>query len=193
MSAEAFALRTHEEMKPVLAYPDASGPAAHYYMIRGGSAKGNVTVWEAGSVDGEYIKSFGHYHVDQLPEVYRVLAGEGIALLQKRKGGKQDELEHFLAIPFKSGDRLDIPVGYGHLLVNTGPSFLVTVDDSPVAGVGDSASMPLHADYEPVRAMRGFAYYVIEHDGAPALVKNRLYKAIEKEDLANIKILDRFE
>ena len=30
-------------------------------------------------------------------------------------------------------------------------------------------SMPGHADYEPVKRMRGFAYYVVEKDGKPAL------------------------
>ena len=33
-----------------------------------------------------------------------------------------------------------------------------------------SASMPGHAEYESVKKMRGFAYYVVEKNGAPALV-----------------------
>ncbi len=169
--------------------PEAPGPAFHYYMIRGGSEKGNITVWEAGTVGGEYIKTYGHYHVDELPETYWVLEGEGIALLQKRRDDTDDELEEFRVVPLKAGDRLDIPVGYGHMVANTGTGFLVTKDDSPVAGVGDSASMPLHADYEPFKRMHGFAYYVVERNGVPVLVRNPRYKEIHQEELAGLPVV----
>ena len=68
-------------------------------------------------------------------------------------------------------------------MVNTGQTWLVTSDDSPVSGADDSASMPGHADYEMVRKMRGFAYYVVEKNGVPAFVKNPLYKEIRKSSL----------
>ena len=57
-----FADRKHEKMKEVLMDPSAQGPEVHYYMIRGGSDKRNITVWESGTVAGEYIKTYGHYH-----------------------------------------------------------------------------------------------------------------------------------
>ena len=172
--------------------PDAEGPEAHYYMIRGGSAVGNITVWEPGTVGGEYIKTYGHYHVDDLPETYWVLSGTGIAFLQKRAGDGSDpsKIEDFKAIKVKAGDVLKIPIGYGHLVANVGPDFLVTRDDSPVAGIGDSASMPLHADYEPVKAMHGFAYYVVEHEGKPALVKNPRYTEVGTVDAGGLDIID---
>lgn len=198
MSDGAFAVRTHEKMQEVLLYPDAPGPAEHYWMIRGGSKKGNITVWEAGTVGpsnglgtgGEYIKTYGHYHVDDLPETYWVIAGEGIALLQKLAGDGSDpsKIEEFKAIKVRAGDVLNIPIRYGHLVVNTGSDFLVTRDDSPVAGIGDSASMPLHADYKPVQAMKGFAYYVVEKDGKPVLVRNPRYALIVTEDLGGLSV-----
>ena len=40
-------------MKDVLMNPEANGPDIHYYMIRGGSEKKNITVWETGTVGGE--------------------------------------------------------------------------------------------------------------------------------------------
>lgn len=185
-----YAARTHEKMREVLMKPDASGPAIHYYMIRGGKNKRNITVWETGTVGGEYIKTYGHYHVGNLDETYWVVAGEGIALLQKRveENGEpiSDRIEEFKAIRVKPGDSVYMPPGYGHLLVNTGKTWLVTEDNSPLAGVDDSASMPGHADYEPVKQMQGFAYYVVEKDGAPALVKNTKYKEIQKEDFGGI-------
>ena len=69
---EAYAARTHEKMQEVLMDPNGNGPAVHYYMIRGGSNQKNVTVWESGTVSGEYIKTYGHYHVGDLSETYSV-------------------------------------------------------------------------------------------------------------------------
>ncbi len=191
---DSFATRTHEMMKEVLLHPDAEGPTTHYWMIRGGSKKGNITVWESGTVGGEYIKTYGHYHVDDLPEIYWFISGQGIMLLQKRleENGVpvNDRIEEFKIVPVKAGDEFHIPPGWGHLVVNTENTFLVTKDDSPVAGIGDSASMPIHADYAPVKEMGGFAYFVVEHEGKPALVKNPRYKAVEKEDLAGLSVIE---
>lgn len=187
MEFESLAVRTHEKMKEVLMHPEALGPAVHYYMIRGGSEKRNITIWKSGTVGGEYIKTYGHYHIGKLDETYKVLAGEGIALLQKlveENGVPQiDRVLEFRAIKVKAGDSVYMPPGFGHLVVNTGNSWLVASDNSPVSGVDDSASMPGHADYEMVRKMRGFAYYVVEKDGAPTFVKNPLYKEIRKSSL----------
>lgn len=174
-----FAAREHEKMKEVLMHPQAPGPEIHYYMIRGGKDKKNITVWETGTVGGEYIKTYGHYHVGKLDETYWILQGEGIVLLQKRKEGIDDEIEVFYAIPVKAGDSVFIPSGMGHLVVNTGKTWLVTVDNSPVNfEEADPVSLPGHADYEPVKKMRGFAYYVVEEDGKPTLVKNPNYKVV---------------
>jgi glucose-6-phosphate isomerase, archaeal len=174
-----FAERSHEKMKEVLMYPEAEGPEIHYYMIRGGKDKTNITIWEVGTVGGEYIKTYGHYHVGDLDETYTIASGEGIVLLQTRKDNKDDEIESFYAIPVKAGDKVFIPSGTGHLVVNTGKVWLVTVDDSLVnfAEV-DPVSLPGHADYEPVKKLKGFAYYCIEENGKPVLVKNENYKVI---------------
>lgn len=176
--------RTHEKMKEVLMNPDAPGHDIHYYMIRGGKEKKNITVWETGTVDGEYIKTYGHYHVGQLDETYWVVQGEGIVLLQKRKTDNQgdpidDEIEYFRAIHVKVGDSVFIPSGVGHLVANVGNTWLVTADDSPVNFEEvDPVSLPGHADYEPVKKMHGFAYYVVEENGKPKLVKNPHYKTV---------------
>lgn len=185
-----LATRTHEAMKPVLLHPEAAGPAIHYYMIRGGTKQRNVTVWEPGTVGGEYIKAFGHYHVDDLPETYWIVNGEGFALLQKMVGDDPSKLAEFKVVPVKAGAKLDIPIRYGHLVVNTSQTFLATVDDSPVDfGDADPAGHPGHADYSLVEKMKGFAYYVVEHEGQPALVKNLSYTSIENEDLAGLPVI----
>lgn len=172
-----FAAREDKMMKEVLMHPEADGPELHYYMIRGGKDKKNITVWETGTIGGEYIKTYGHYHVGKLDETYWILEGEGIVLLQTRKGDKDEEIDSFYAIPVKAGDSVFIPSGTGHLACNTGKTWLVTSDDSPVNFEElDPVSLPGHADYEAVKKMRGFAYYCIEENGKPTLVKNPNYK-----------------
>ena len=178
-----FAAREHEKMREVLMNPQAHGPEIHYYMIRGGKDKKNITVWETGTVGGEYIKTYGHYHVGKLDETYHVVAGEGVILLQNRRtdsdGISIDEIESFYAIKVKVGDKVFIPSGTGHLAANIGKVWFVTVDDSPVNfEEADPVSLPGHADYEPIKKLRGFAYYLIEENGQPTLVKNPNYKVV---------------
>ena len=198
-----FAERSQKEMKDVLMNPKAVGPEIHYYMIRGGKDKKNITVWERGTVGGEYIKSYGHYHVGDLSETYEILAGEGYVLLQKRSERAvsslvrkasttrsetssltsllpiDDEIEEFRAVKVKAGDKVFIPASYGHLAINTGNTWLVTSDDSPVDfGEKKAISMPGHADYTPFKKLHGAAYYVVEKNGSPVFVKNPYYKKV---------------
>lgn len=180
---QAFAVRTHKEMVDVLLDPEASGPEAHYYMIRGGQEKGNITVWESGLAGREYIKTYGHYHVQDFTETYEVLSGEGVFLLQMRKIGEgglplDDEIESIKAVFVKAGNVIKIPERAGHLAVNIGATWLVTRDDSPVNLSGDSSKWPAHADYEAVKKMHGFGYYVVEDGGKPEFIKNPNYKNV---------------
>ncbi|HBI33859.1 MAG TPA: hypothetical protein DEA43_04430 [Candidatus Moranbacteria bacterium] len=191
-----YAARTQEKMQDVLMDPNGVGPVIHYYMIRGGVDQKNTTVWEPGTISGEYIKTYGHYHVGKLSEDYFIAYGEGVVLLQKlveNENGEMiaDQVEDFKAVIVKTGDKVFMPEKYGHLLVNTGKTYLVTIDDSPVDFEDrDPSSFPGHADYEPVKKMRGFAYYVVEKNGKPALKKNPLYKNIEKEDLGGLQVIN---
>lgn len=190
-----YASRSHEKMKEVLMDPNGIGPDIHYYMIRGGVDQRNITVWEPGTISNEYIKTYGHYHIGDLDETYWILLGEGIALLQKLAlDGKgqmiPDIVEEFKAVRVKQGDSVYMPSGYGHLVANTGKTYFVTADDSPVNfEEKDASSLPGHADYKLVQQLQGFAYYVVEHEGKPALVRNKKYKEIRKEELAGLSIV----
>jgi len=193
--SQHYAPRTQEKMKEVLLDPAGIGPAIHYYMVRGGTEQKNITVWEPGTISGEYIKTYGHYHVGDLSETYSIIYGQGVALLQKLaedESGKMipDMVEDFQAIPVKAGQVVFMPTKVGHLLVNTGQTYFVTADDSPVDfDDRDPSSFPGHADYELVKKMRGFAYYVVEHNGKPALKRNMLYKSIEKKEFNNLPVI----
>ena len=49
--------------------------------------------------------------------------------------------------------------------------------------------MAVNVDYESVKKMRGFAYYVVEKDGKPALVANKLYKEVKKIELGGLSVV----
>lgn len=172
-------------------HPEAAGPAAHYYMVRGGTEQKNITIWESGTVGGEFIKAYGHYHVDELGEVYDVLFGEGVFLIQERAKDAEghfidDELDSIRAIFVKAGSRVEVPPHAGHAMVNTGSTWLVTSDDSPVApAAGENSGWPLHADYEPVKRARGFGYYVVEEGGETKFVKNPAYRVVPELTISN--------
>ncbi len=191
-----YASRGNKKMKEVLMDPAGAGPAIHYYMIRGGVEQKNITVWEPGTISGEYIKTYGHYHVGDLSETYEIIYGEGVALLQKLAEDERgemipDKVAEFQAIKVKAGQEIFMPAKFGHLLANTGKTYFVTADDSPVDfGDRDPASFPGHAEYELVKKMRGFAYYVVEHKGKPALKRNFLYKSIKKEKLNGLPVIE---
>ncbi len=192
-----YAARTQEKMREVLMNPAGEGPAVHYYMLRGGVDQKNTTVWEPGTISGEYIKTYGHYHVGDLSENYFVAFGQGVALLQKLAEDESgqliaDQVEQFRAIVVKTGDSVFMPLKFGHLVANTGQTYLVTIDDSPVDfDDRDPSSFPGHADYELVKQMRGFAYYVVEgENGQPALKRNSLYKSIVEEDLGGLSVIE---
>lgn len=191
-----YAAREHEKMIDVLMDKNGKGPAVHYYMIRGGIDQKNITIWEPGTISAEYIKTYGHYHVGQLDETYEILFGKGIALLQKLsldENGNMiaDSVEDFKAMTVKPGDSVYMAPGYGHLFANVGTTYFATADNSPVNfEEKNPAGMPGHADYELVKKMQGFAYYVVEKDGSPALKKNPLYKEIKKEDLGGLKVVE---
>ncbi len=190
---QPYAARTQEEMKDVLMFPNADGPTIHYYMIRGGREKSNITVWEPGVVGGEYIKSYGHYHRDDIQETYTILQGEGIVLLQERAidtVGRpiDDEITSVHAIKVKAGDKVVIPLRAGHLAINTGTTWLVTSDDSPVNfSEKDAVSKPGHADYTPYQKLHGAAYYVGMKDGQPTFIKNSNYKVVPPIQIVETK------
>lgn len=186
-----FASRSNEAMQDVLLHPEADAPAIHYYMIRGGSDQRNITVWEPGNVGGEYIKTFGHIHVGQLAETYWVIYGQGVVLQQKASADDPSVIEEFKATPVKAGDSVYIEAGWAHAAVNTGDTYFVTADDSPVDfGDADPASLPGHADYEQIRQLRGMAYYVIEQNAQPALAKNPAYMQIQSLDAGGLSVIE---
>jgi len=172
--------RRLREMVPVLydrqfaASADPSTPVYHVYRnIPFNRAVGeyslqelryDATVIPPMILGQEFAKTFGHYHVagptaGPHAEIYEVLSGTAHLLLQKMdKGGMVDEAGR--------GEKMLVPPGCGHLLINPTGKTLVT---------GNFVSAKCIQDNELFRRMRGGAYYELKER---SLVKNPNYGKI---------------
>jgi len=172
-------VRTLNDMRCVLANnPDQSGDTPLYYMYRElaltaedraylneQNLRFDITVIPPGTVGGEYVKTKGHYHplspsAIGYPELYQVLAGEALYLLQR------SDLRDIVAVTAKAGEFVLIPPGYGHVTINPGTEELV---------MANLVSAGFTSEYTFYEQMQGGAYYLMEEGG---WVQNPCYPAI---------------
>lgn len=161
-------IRELSGMKPVLKDPHATGPDPVYWVFPELSEGewANMTVWNNGTYNGEFPKTFGHYHpIGAADEIYRVIWGKGILQLQRRHN---DSIAEVFLVHCEVGDEVIITWPFGHSWSNVGDCPLITYDN------WRSGHDP--SDYEPIEAMQGMAYYLIEKDGEVKAVPNPKYK-----------------
>jgi oxalate decarboxylase/phosphoglucose isomerase-like protein (cupin superfamily) len=167
--------RALEGMKPVLKDSESSGPDPVYEVWEAPeNSEGwvNNTRLKSGRFGTEYPKTFGHYHPTDAPlETYKVIQGEGVFVLQKRKmeAGilNMEEVEEVLLVKIKEGDEVTISKEWGHSMSNTGSLELQTYDNWSHGHTPE--------DYRIMEKLQGMAYYLVEEDG-PTPVKNPSYK-----------------
>ncbi len=165
--------RNLEELKAVLKDPGAAGPDPVYWVFSEVSKKWvNATLIAPGSYNGEYPKTFGHYHSSDTNETYRLIEGEGVLVLQKKhlEEGKwiEDMVDEVFLIKAQPGDEIVITPEYGHAWSNAGKLPLISFDD------WKSGHSP--TDYEVVEKLKGLAYYLVEKDGKPKAIANPNYR-----------------
>jgi glucose-6-phosphate isomerase len=108
----------------------------------------------------EYIKTAGHYHPlppggsVSYPEIYEVLEGEALYLLQKQ------DLSYVVAVNASSGDKVLVPPDYGHITINRSNKTLK---------MANFVAREFSSLYEPYRQKGGGAYFFTK-DG---FVKNQ--------------------
>jgi glucose-6-phosphate isomerase len=89
------------------------------YRQEGADQFFGTTTIAAGTVDGEFYMTRGHFHRrDDRGEVYFTLAGRGLLVLETRDG-RTDVVE------MREGTAAAIPPGWAHRSVNTGAGPLV--------------------------------------------------------------------
>ncbi len=182
--------RRANQLREVLESPNAIAPETELYSVFNLSKcpfdvqqrfdrwalTYSLVLLRAGRVGREFIKTAGHFHPLapgtpwEYPEVYTVLDGHPLLFLQRRAGDEPEPIAEIVLLRLAPGETVTIPPGYAHVLINPYREPALT------AGLYSTAFEP---DYEPVRAMHGLAYYVVNDSQAGeqgyALVPNPAY------------------
>jgi len=146
-----------------------------YSMYRGLEKKDglryDITIIPAKMLGSEFVKTKGHYHIGKYQEVYIVLEGEAIYLMQKPN---QDagEIKDAYAIKAQKGDIVIIPPYYGHITINPSEK-----EDLKMANwVSDDCK----SDYSLYEKLQGACYYytLLPNSGQTEWVKNKNYKNV---------------
>ncbi len=140
-----------------------------YYMYRGLKTKGNlrydITVIPAKNLGKEFVKTKGHYHPSEYGEIYTVLSGQSIYLIQKIND--KDELEDLYAVKTNEKESVIVPPGYGHITINPGKKELK---------MSNWVCKDFKSEYEKIEEKKGGAYYYTKN----GWIKNKNYKKLPK-------------
>lgn len=175
-------------LKSVLKDPSSSGPDPVYWVFNdvGNEKWANLTIITPGSFNGEYPKTFGHYHPTGVPdETYHLIGGEGILVMQKKhfENGSwiPEMVDEVYLIKTKPGEEIVITPEFGHSWSNTGVEPLISYDN------WRSGHQP--SDYEPIEKLQGMAYYLVEKNGEVEAVPNPNYRDLPKPKWVTAKEL----
>lgn len=189
MRMPQYSTRTLEELRTVLEDPQAEGPEIIYWMYRntgrkidagiqeGHDLRYDLSCFRSVMLGREYMKTSGHYHPNvpgqqvAYPEIYEVLYGEALYVMQKVKdyGAAPDEVqvEDTIIVRVRAGQKIIMPPGYGHVTVNTLQVPLL---------MSNWVSNRFSSFYGSVEKCRGFGWYVVQQNGQVGYERNPLYQ-----------------
>lgn len=151
-------IRTLDDMQNVLADKDFAKSSPNfdlYYMHRGVEEKNglryDITIIPAKTLGNEFVKTKGHYHVGAYPELYIVLEGEAIYLLQRKNS--TGEIEDVFAVRVKKGECAVMPPFYGHVTIN--PS------ETEELKMANWISPNCKSEYKQYEEKQGACYYYL--------------------------------
>ncbi|AKB23614.1 Glucose-6-phosphate isomerase [Methanosarcina sp. MTP4] len=151
--------RTAGDFELYYMYRELSRTESDLQSMRKAGLRYDITVIPPARLGKEFVKTKGHYHPIvpgakvSYPEIYQVLEGEAVYLLQQAEG---ENVLDAVVIEAEKGDVVIVPPGYGHISINRSETVLkmanwVCTDFSSV--------------YEPIRKAGGGAYYLLEGEG----------------------------
>lgn len=157
-------IRYADDMKDVLFDKKYTKNDPLYYMYRAIEEKNgfryDITEIPSRMLGSEFVKTKGHYH-DDFQEIYIVLEGEAIFLMQKGK----EKIEDIYFVHAKKGEIVIIPYGYGHVTINPANKDLKMAN-----WVSDDAGH----DYESIQKKHGAAYFYT----TSGWIKNNTYASV---------------
>lgn len=176
------AIRTIEQMKDVLLDKTLSEPKELYYMYRDVAfdkdreaekknyLRYDITVIKPDKLGKELMKTAGHYHPGNYPELYEVIWGEAWCLQQKPSKDDYKKIEDVIMVKAKAGDKIVCLPEYGHILIN--PS-----KDQPLV-TSNWVGTKFSSDYSLYKKAEGAAYFVFEDNGSLKIEKNQLFSEV---------------
>ncbi|OHA70513.1 MAG: hypothetical protein A3H01_01555 [Candidatus Wildermuthbacteria bacterium RIFCSPLOWO2_12_FULL_40_9] len=166
------AIRSLNQVKEVLYDQNWAKKALNlplYYMYRGIKRKNglryDITIIPPKMLGKEFVKTKGHEHKNHFPELYMVLEGKALYLMQKRD--KKGAVLDVFAVKAKNGESIIVPEGYGHITINPGFKNLVAAN---------WANDKCLSDYGFFERKNGACYYYTRS----GWVKNKNYKKVPK-------------
>jgi glucose-6-phosphate isomerase len=188
-------LKTLDALRVVMKEPDCKGPDIVYWMYRDISLprhaalrkntglRYDISVFRGDMFGSEFFKTAGHYHpyMPDLgltynlswPEVYEVLYGEALYVLQKADDIYRDpfygQVEDFIIVHARPGQKVVMPPNYGHVTINPNPGRPLVMAN----WVCDHFA----SYYKSVEQAHGFCWYRVGgKKSGPSWVPNRAYK-----------------
>ncbi|MBL7081055.1 MAG: glucose-6-phosphate isomerase [Candidatus Omnitrophica bacterium] len=174
------AVRTIEQMEEVLLSKEIYTPPELYYMYRDihrlddysllkeQHLRYDLTVIKPDSLGKEFMKTAGHYHPDNFPELYEVVSGHAFCLLQRPNSSDYRIIEEVILVEAVEAEKIVIPPGFGHILINPGPDNLVTAN---------WVSSEFSSQYQLYKKAQGAVYFFLASDKLE-LVKNSHFRQI---------------
>jgi glucose-6-phosphate isomerase len=175
------------DLKVVLQDESAVNSDDAYYMHRGVFAseediekafygdnrlRYDITVIPPNTWGAEPAKTMGHFHDNiNYPEVYQVLSGEVMWLMQKMEDNKIEggdvKVKRFVAVRAKAGDIAVMLPGYGHVSVN--------ISETEPLVMADWLTWHQKSNYGPFKTKKGAAYYLVRENGSLKFMPNKEY------------------
>jgi len=166
-------LKTAPNLELYYMYRDLAESELDRMRIEDNDLRYDITFFLPVILGKEFNKTLGHDHpivpgtAITYPELYEVLEGEAIFLLQD---SDDKEIKDIFAVHAKKGDKVIILPKYEHLIISPTEKELKTCD-----WICRTFASNI---YKPFRARHGFSYYAIRHDSGIKWIKNENYESI---------------
>lgn len=175
-------IRFQEALQGLTLYPIAAGEGVPiYYMFRDSRKKGaavwkekgiryDITVIPPQVLQGEYIKTIGHFHPhkndqETYSEYYEVLQGKALFLFQKNT--PDQDVEEVVFVYAESGEKVFVPANYGHVTINPGNETLI---------ICNLVETHFTSDYTAIQEKHGAAYFCVREGNGETFIPNPNYK-----------------
>lgn len=186
LNSQPILIRTPNEARAYFMDPKAKVSENLYYNYRDTALKKDqgkikdsgfrydVTVILPGRIGEEYIKSLGHIHPlksgtkVRFPEIYEIVYGEALFILQKMSNDFE-KVEEVYLVHAKQGEKAVMLPEFGHVTVNLGKKPLVMTN---------WVAASFKSEYEPYEKHHGAAYYLLDKAGQMEIVKNSNYQKV---------------